>query len=242
MIFIPAIDLIDGKCVRLSQGNYDKKTQYVQDPVSAALSFQDQGARYLHIIDLDAARDPLRGNKKVIEKIVRAVRVPIQVGGGVRSRNDVRLLLNMGVERVILGTALVRNTEHVDELLSEFGEKLVAGIDAKNGMVRVSGWTEGSDLSALQVGRTVKRMGFSLIIYTDISKDGMLEGPNIDGIRRMVKETGLPLIAAGGVSSLEDIKVVKTLEPLGVRGVISGKAIYEGKLSVKDACNLLKNS
>jgi phosphoribosylformimino-5-aminoimidazole carboxamide ribotide isomerase len=242
MLFIPAIDLIDGKCVRLSQGNYDKKTQYVQDPITAALSFQDQGARYLHIIDLDAARDPETGNKRVIEKIVRAVSIPIQVGGGVRGRDRIELLLNMGVERVILGTVLVRNAEIVEEFLPEFGEKLVAGIDAMNGIVRVSGWAEKSQLTALQVGRRVKRMGFSLIIYTDISKDGMLDGPNIDGIRRMVEETGLPLIAAGGISSLEDITAVKNLEPLGVRGVISGKAIYEGKLSVKDACKLLKNN
>jgi phosphoribosylformimino-5-aminoimidazole carboxamide ribotide isomerase len=242
MLFIPAIDLIDGKCVRLSQGNYEKKTQYVQDPVSAAISFQDQGARYLHIIDLDAARDPQTGNKRVIERIVHAVSIPIQVGGGVRGRDEVKLLLNMGVKRVILGTILVRNAEFVEELLPEFGDKLVAGIDAKNGVVKVSGWSENGDLTALQVGRMAKRMGVSLIIYTDISKDGMLEGPNIGGIRRMVEETGLPLIAAGGISSLKDIKAVKTLEPLGVKGVISGKAIYEGKISVKDACELVNNN
>ena len=240
MIFIPAIDLIEGKCVRLEQGNYLKKAQYSQGPVDAALSFQGQGARCIHIVDLDAAKGEGHENRGVIGKIVKSVDIPVQVGGGVRDRESITALLNLGIERVILGTIIVKNESYTRELVEEFGSRLAAGIDARDGIVRTSGWTEKSDLTALALGQIVKNTGFSLIIYTDIAKDGMLEGPDIEGIKKMAFRTGIPVIASGGISGIEDIKAVKDLEEFGVSGVIAGKAIYEGRISIREAGRILQ--
>lgn len=240
MIFIPAIDLIEGKCVRLEKGSFLKKVQYPENPVDTALSFQDQGARLIHVIDLDAAKDREQNNRDLIGKIAGSVSIPVQVGGGVRHKKNITALLDLGIERVILGTVIVKNPSYTEELIEEFGSRLVAGIDAKNGIVRISGWTEKSSLSAFELGRTVKNMGFSHIIYTDISRDGMLEGPDIIGVKKMALQTGLEVIASGGISSIEDIIAVKHLEESGVVGVISGKAIYEGRISVKEACRVLQ--
>lgn len=241
MIFIPAIDIIEGKCVRLEKGNYQKKIQYAESPVDTARSFQDQGARLIHIIDLDAAKGQAQKNRDLIGKIAGSVDIPVQVGGGVRHRNNITALFDLGIERVILGTIIVKNPSYTEELVGEFGSRLAAGIDAENGIVRISGWTEESVLSSFELGQTVKKMGFSIIIYTDISKDGMLEGPDITGTKKMALQTGLEVIASGGISSIEDIKAVKHLEESGVVGIISGKAIYEGRISVKEACEVLLN-
>jgi phosphoribosylformimino-5-aminoimidazole carboxamide ribotide isomerase len=240
MIFIPAIDLIDGQCVRLLQGDYSKKTEYSQDPVGIAQSFENQGAKYIHIVDLDAAQGGSKNNRNVIKKVVSALKIPVQVGGGVRDRSKIVSLLDIGVDRVILGTIIVKAETMVSKLVSEFKEKIVAGIDAQNGIVRISGWTEGTGLKAVSVGKLVKEMGFSLIIYTDISRDGMMKGPNLQEVKRMSLETGLPLIASGGVSNLDDLKKLKPLESHGVIGVIAGKAIYENNLSVSDAVRVLE--
>ena len=206
MYFIPAIDLIDGRCVRLLRGNYSKKTEYSNDPVGVAQSFEDQGAKYIHIVDLDAVKGGSKNNRSVIQKVVRALKIPVQVGGGVRDRSKIISLLDIGVDRVILGTIIVKAETMVSELVSEFREKIVAGIDAQNGIVRISGWTEGTGLNAVSVGKRVREMGFSLIIYTDISRDGMMGGPNLQEVKRMSLETGLPLITSGGVSDLDDLK------------------------------------
>jgi phosphoribosylformimino-5-aminoimidazole carboxamide ribotide isomerase len=227
MIFIPAIDLIEGRCVRLLQGDYRMKMEYSGDPVKTALSFFNQGAGYLHIVDLDAARGGGAQNRTVI-------------GGGVRTRDDVVRLLDAGVERIILGTVVVKSPETVSGLIGEFGSKLAAGIDAREGMVKISGWTEEAGISANRLGVRARELGFSLVVYTDITRDGMMEGPNLEGIRIMAQETGLPVIAAGGVSGIEDVIALKSLEPYGVKGVISGKAIYEGALSVREACGILR--
>jgi phosphoribosylformimino-5-aminoimidazole carboxamide ribotide isomerase len=201
--------------------------------------FQKEGARYLHIVDLDAARDVRTGNRELIRKMVEAVDIPVQVGGGVRDRSDVQQLLDSGVERVILGTIIVKNESRVRDLVSEFDKRLVAGIDARDGVVRVSGWTEGSSLSSIDLGLKVRDMGFTLIIYTDISRDGMLDGPDVEGIRDMARTTGLPVIAAGGISTMDDLRKIKPLENAGVSGVISGKAVYEGRIGVREACGVL---
>jgi phosphoribosylformimino-5-aminoimidazole carboxamide ribotide isomerase len=240
MLFLPAIDLIDGSCVRLLQGCYEKKTMYDQDPVATAMSFEDQGAQFLHIVDLDAARGDQTGNEKVIQKIAKSITIPVEVGGGVRDRQKIRLLLDLGVSRVIIGTLLVRDESRTKELVDEFKEKLVAGIDAKKGVIMVSGWTQEGGLPAAEVGKRARDMGFSLIIYTDISKDGMLAGPNLLEVKTMAVETGVPVIASGGIADIGDIKKVKTLEMYGVSGVIAGKAIYEGRLSVREACKVLQ--
>ena len=240
MLFIPAIDIIDGRCVRLEQGDYEKEKRYDHDPVDQALLFQDQGAGYIHVIDLDAAKGAGRENRQVIKKIAASVSVPIEVGGGVRKRDDIAALLDLGVERVILGTIIVKDEPFSMDMAEEFGPRLAAGIDARDGYVRVSGWLEGSSLEAVALGCRVKDMGFGLIIYTDISKDGMLEGPDLEGVKNMAQETGLPVIASGGVSCIEDIKTLKELEQYGVTGMISGKAIYEGRISVEEACRVLQ--
>jgi len=239
MIFLPAIDLIDGKCVRLSQGDYKKKTLYSNDPAGIARSFQDHGAGYIHIVDLDAAKNTGRNNIDTIGKIIQSISIPVEVGGGIRSRDRAAMLFDIGVSRVILGTVIVKNSGAASEIVEEFGVKVAAGIDARDGYVRISGWAEGSGIKAVHLGKKVRDMGFSLVVYTDIARDGMLEGPNIEGIRTMATETGLPVIAAGGISNLHDIRAVKALEKDGVVGVISGKALYEGTLSVAEACRLL---
>jgi phosphoribosylformimino-5-aminoimidazole carboxamide ribotide isomerase len=248
VIFIPAIDLIGGGCVRLLQGDFSKEVRYPRDPVETALAFRDEGARQIHVVDLDAARgaegDDLSLNFDVIGKIALKAGIPIEVGGGVRGgprgRDRVKALLDAGVKWVILGTVLVKDPAETGKLLREFEGRLVAGIDARDGVLRVAGWTESGGIQALEAGRSAKGMGFSRITYTDIARDGMLEGPNLDEIKAMAVETGLPVTASGGVSSLEDLVRLKTLEPFGVTGAIAGKAIYEGKLSVRDACRLLR--
>jgi phosphoribosylformimino-5-aminoimidazole carboxamide ribotide isomerase len=241
LLFIPAIDLIEGKCVRLSQGDYGQRKEYEHDPAERARYFRDQGASYLHIVDLDAAREPGINNRETIRRIVEQVDVPVEVGGGVRSREDVQELLDMGVDRCILGTVIVKRGELVEALVEEYGKRVVAGIDAREGMVRISGWTEGSGITALELGKRVRDIGFSLIVYTDISRDGMLGGPNVEAIEAMIAKTGLPLVAAGGISSMEDLQKIKALGNSRIRGVISGKAIYEGRISVREACSLLQN-
>jgi phosphoribosylformimino-5-aminoimidazole carboxamide ribotide isomerase len=241
MIFIPAIDLISGKCVRLAQGDYGRKTEYTEDPVETARSFEEQGAGYIHIVDLDAAKGEGKQNRDTIKRIAGAVGVPVQVGGGVRGRKDVLRLLDMGVHRMVLGTIVVKSPDAVGELVLEFGERLVAGIDAREGMVKVSGWTQDAGIEAIDLGLRVKDLGFSLIVLTDITRDGMMEGPNLDGVRKMARTTGLPIIVAGGVSRIEDVMALKAIEEEGVEGVISGRAIYEGTLSVREACRLLSD-
>jgi phosphoribosylformimino-5-aminoimidazole carboxamide ribotide isomerase len=241
MLFIPAIDLIDGQCVRLERGDYGQRTRYDRDPIETAVLFQQEGARYLHIVDLDAAKNSARHNRHPIGRIIAAVDMPVQVGGGVRDREGVEELFDLGVDRIILGTMIVKDQALAGELVSRHGSRLAAGIDARDGMVRVSGWTEGSDLSAMELAERAKDMGFSLIIYTDIERDGMLEGPNVTGIHEMAKHTGIPLVAAGGISRMADLASIRILEQAGVVGVISGKAIYEGLISVREACTLLQS-
>jgi phosphoribosylformimino-5-aminoimidazole carboxamide ribotide isomerase len=238
MLFIPAIDILDGRCVRLEQGDFGKEKRYSRDPADLALSFQDRGARYIHVVDLDAAKGGGRENREVIRRIVTSVSVPVEVGGGVRSRDTAAALLDIGVDRVILGTIIVRDEMLSAKMAGEFGSGIAAGIDARDGSVKISGWTEGGGVGALELGLKVKEMGFGLIIYTDISRDGMLKGPDKEGVKNMALRTGLPVIASGGISSIDDVKAVRELEPHGVVGMISGKAIYEGRISVEVACRI----
>lgn len=239
MLFIPAIDIMNEKCVRLTQGDYTQKREYSQDPVEMARLFQDQGARFIHVVDLDAARDEGEGNISVIQKIVRAVDIPAEVGGGIRSREKVVDLLDMGVERVVLGTLIIKNQSSVRDLVEEFGQKVVAGIDAKEGFMQISGWREGSGICVEEAIRIVKYLGFSLMIYTDVERDGMLQGPNTEQIKRVASISELPIIVGGGISSIEDLRTLRALKEYGVVGVISGKAVYEGRFSVNQACELL---
>ncbi|NLM37904.1 MAG: 1-(5-phosphoribosyl)-5-[(5-phosphoribosylamino)methylideneamino]imidazole-4-carboxamide isomerase [Firmicutes bacterium] len=236
MIVFPAIDLKDGQCVRLVQGQADRKTVYADQPEEIARRFAREGAAWLHVVDLDGAFSGLSRNLKSIERIAGAVDLPFQVGGGLRSRADVKRILDLGAARVIIGTKAVSAPEFVKELLAEFGpEKIILGIDARDGRVAVEGWVSTVPLAAEDFGAAMRELGVTTAIFTDISRDGLLTGPNIMATRRMAEKTGLQIIASGGVSSLQDIRELKKLEAVGVSGVVIGKALYDGAFSLAEA-------
>lgn len=235
MDVIPAIDLLEGRCVRLYQGDYDRSQVFNDNPTDVARQWVEQGASRLHIVDLDGAKAGKPVNTKTIEAIVRAVSVPVQVGGGLRDRMGVTQLLNIGVERVILGTAAVEDHALVKQLCQEFSGKIVVGIDARNGLVATRGWLETSDVQATELAQQMSQLGAAAIIYTDIHRDGTLSGPNLDALRELARSISIPIIASGGVSSVTDLLSLLALEPLGVRGVIVGRALYTGDISLKEA-------
>ena len=233
MIIYPAIDLKDGQCVRLVQGRKEDKTVYSDSPASQARAFEAQGAEYLHIVDLDGAFEGGPRNLQAIQAIAAAVKIPFQVGGGLRTRADVERLLAIGASRVIIGTRAVKSPGFMEELLGCFGpDKIVVGIDARDGMVAVEGWVEKSSLRAIDFGLTMRQSGIEKAVFTDVSRDGLLEGPNLASIEEMTRHSGLKIIASGGVSSVENIIALKEMESLGVSGAIIGKALYEGKISL----------
>jgi len=242
MIIYPAIDLKDGQCVRLVQGRAEDKTVYSDSPEKAAAAFARMGAGYLHVVDLDGAFSGSPKNAAAIAAIAAAVNIPFQVGGGLRSMDDVKMMLELGAARVIIGTKAVKSPDFLKELLEQFGtEKIVLGIDARDGMAAVEGWVQTSSISAVQLGRDMKKIGAELCVYTDISRDGLLSGPNLQAIREMAEQTGLKIIASGGVSSLENINDLKALEKSGVAGAIIGKALYDGKIDLTEALAAARN-
>lgn len=230
MIVFPAIDIRDGKCVRLIQGRADQQTIYFEDPVEVALLWQSQGAPYLHVIDLDGAFGQSRKNRGVIGDIAKRCKIPIQVGGGVRSLEDAKELLAMDVDRIIVGTAAIKNPKLLEQMLSLYREKVVVSLDCLNGFVQVEGWTDGSTINAFEFAQSLKKKGVETIVYTDISKDGMLEGPNFDQLSQ-IQESGLNVIASGGISTINDVIKVKNM---GIYGVIVGKALYEQRINLKE--------
>lgn len=232
MTIYPAIDIIDGACVRLVRGDYSQKTKYADNPLEVALKWQEQGGKFLHIVDLDGAKSGNTPNFEIIKSIAKNLCIPIEIGGGVRDEGTVKKYLDCGVRRVILGTSAVKDTELLKELADTYGDRIVVGIDAKDGMVAVNGWEEVSSVSAVDFGIKVSQMGVKTIIYTDIATDGMLKGPNLKAMEEMAKAVNADVVASGGVSSVED---VKNLKKTGVEGVIIGKALYTGKISIKDA-------
>ncbi|MBL8025770.1 MAG: 1-(5-phosphoribosyl)-5-[(5-phosphoribosylamino)methylideneamino]imidazole-4-carboxamide isomerase [Fibrobacteres bacterium] len=235
MFFIPAIDLMGGKCVRLIKGEKNARTDYSDDPAGTALEFEKAGAKWIHVVDLDGAFEGVRKNSSTIMRIVNSVKVPIEVGGGVRTIEDVRTLLELGVSRVIIGTAAVNNPTLVETAVRRFGrERIAVGIDARDGMVAVKGWIEETEMTAVDLGKRMKSLGVVTVIYTDINRDGMLGGPNIQETLRFANKTGLSVIVSGGVHSIDDIKAVAAEKSPLVVGCISGKAIYEGKFSVAE--------
>ncbi len=236
MIIFPAIDLKEGQCVRLVQGRREDKTVYSNSPGEMARSFEQQGAQYLHVVDLDGAFEGEPRNLQAIAEIAAAIKIPFQVGGGLRTRADVARLLELGASRVIIGTRAVHNPLFMQELLEEYGpERILLGIDAHDGMVAMEGWLEKSTLDAFKFGQTMGHLGVKTAVYTDIARDGLLQGPNLPAIEQMVRSSGLNIIASGGVSTVENITALKELEPLGLVGAIVGKALYEGKISLADA-------
>ncbi|NEQ81425.1 MAG: 1-(5-phosphoribosyl)-5-[(5-phosphoribosylamino)methylideneamino]imidazole-4-carboxamide isomerase [Moorea sp. SIO2I5] len=235
MDVIPAIDLLEEKCVRLVQGDYQRAQIFNDNPVEVAKQWVEQGASRLHVVDLDGAKLGKPVNTKAIEAIVQAVPVPVQVGGGLRSRSGVTQLLTLGVDRVIIGTAAVEDPSLVEQLCSEFPGKIVVGIDARQGWVATHGWLETSEISAIDLAEQMTQLGVTTIIYTDIHRDGTLSGPNLDALRELASHISIPVIASGGVSSITDLLSLLTLEPLGVTGVIVGRALYTGDMSLKEA-------
>lgn len=236
MIIYPAIDLKEGQCVRLVQGRAEDKTVYSQNPAQVARGFEEQGAAFLHVVDLDGAFEGRPANLDAIRAIAGAISIPFQVGGGLRTRENVLTLLQAGANRVIIGTRAVKSPEFIAELIQEFGpERIVLGVDARSGMVATEGWVETSTLKATELGRRMKELGIINAVYTDVSRDGLLQGPNLDSIREMAIGTGLKIIASGGVSSLDNIRQLKEMEALGVSGAIIGKALYEGKIILNEA-------
>lgn len=235
MIIFPAIDLRGGKCVRLIQGDFDKETIYSDDPQATALKWQSMGAKFIHVVDLDGARAGSPQNLDAIKKILNAVEIPIEVGGGIRTLDDMDKLLSLGVRRVILGSIAVENPALVKEAVQKFGDKIVVGIDARNGFVAVHGWEKSSNVKSVELAKKIVAVGVKTIIYTDISKDGMLSGVNAEDFTELAKESGAEIVASGGVKSIEDIRALKSA---GISGVIVGKAIYTGSLDLKTAIEI----
>ncbi|MEO1801878.1 MAG: 1-(5-phosphoribosyl)-5-[(5-phosphoribosylamino)methylideneamino]imidazole-4-carboxamide isomerase [Cyanobacteria bacterium J06629_2] len=235
MEVIPAIDLLDGKCVRLYQGDYDQASVFSDNPVEIARQWAAEGATRLHVVDLDGAKEGKSVNLSVIEAIARAIEIPVQVGGGLRDRQGVTRLLETGVQRAILGTVAVEKPELVTELCQEFPDQIVVGIDARDGMVATRGWLETSEVAATDLAQRMANQGAAAIIYTDIHRDGTLSGPNMEALRELAEAIKIPVIASGGVSSLTDLLSLLSLESVGVNGVIVGRAIYTGDVSLKEA-------
>lgn len=233
MRLYPAIDIKNGQCVRLRQGQFEDILVYSNSPVGVAKKWEESGASYIHLVDLDGALVGHSVNDDVIREIASTINIPIQVGGGIRTIKDIENKLNLGVSRVIIGTKAVENPMFVKEIINCFGaDKIIIGIDAKNGMVAIQGWEKLSNYNAVSLALEMKELGVKTIIYTDISKDGMLQGPNIEHTKEMVDMTGLEIIASGGVSSMIDLE---TLSKINVEGVVIGKALYENKIDLKDA-------
>ena len=232
MIIFPAIDLRGGKCVRLIQGDFDKETVYSDDPQATALKWQAMGAKFLHVVDLDGARAGSPQNISAIKNILDAVVIPIEVGGGIRTLDDVEKLLTLGVRRVILGSVAVENISLVEDAAKKFGDKIVVGIDARGGFVATHGWEKSSAVKAEELAKKIVAAGVKTIIYTDIAKDGMLSGVNAETFAELAKNSGAEIIASGGVKSIEDIRALKAAK---IAGVIVGKAIYTGTLDLAAA-------
>jgi phosphoribosylformimino-5-aminoimidazole carboxamide ribotide isomerase len=237
MQIIPAIDIKDGHCVRLYQGKYDDVTVFDHDPVAVARRWEQLGAQRIHVVDLDGAKAGRPVNAQIVFAIVRAVQVPVQLGGGLRDVGAVDSALNLGVERVILGTAAVRDPQLIADLVQRYGERMVVGVDARDGMVAAQGWTETSHIAAQDLVQRMADLGVRTIIYTDISRDGTLEGPNISATVELVRPGGPDIIASGGVARTDDLIA---LAHSGVAGVIVGKALYTGAIDLRHALGALK--
>ncbi len=238
MLIIPAIDLRGGKVVRLFQGKFNQEKVYSSDPVKTAKHWARQGAKFLHIVDLDGAKTGKPKNLESLRRIISEVGIPLEFGGGVRSIQTISNLLKLGVQRVVLGTKAASDVEFLKKAWSKFRERIIVSIDAKGGKVLTQGWNQKSSKTVLTFAKELKKIGFKQLIYTDISKDGTLTGPNILEIKKLIKETGLNIIASGGVSDLKDISNLNKLKKKGLSGVIIGKALYEGKFTLTQALKL----
>lgn len=235
MILFPAIDILDGKAVRLARGDYDASTVYDEDPVDAARRWVAAGARALHVVDLDGARSGEPVNHDQVERIVAAVLVPVQVGGGLRTPSAVQQAVSAGATRVVLGTAAYRDVDFLDEVLAEHRDRVVVSVDARNGRLATSGWTEQTDIPAEAVIDSLSRRGVRTLVYSSIERDGMLTGPDLEEVSRVAGSVRGRFIYSGGVASLADLEALAGLRQVNLMGVIVGKALYEGRVEVGDA-------
>lgn len=242
MQLIPAIDLKNGSCVRLLQGNSDKETVYSNDPAGMAVKFEESGAKRLHLVDLDGAFQGISSNISSIRSILKNVSIPVQIGGGLRTEEDIDNMIDLGVSSVIIGTMAVNLPVVLEKLLNKYtDEQIILGIDSRNRKVSIEGWKENTQIHDVEFALRWKNFGIKRVVFTDISRDGMLSGPNLVALREMAENTGLKIVASGGVSSLEDLEQLKKLEPYGVDQVISGKAIYERKIDLRKVFKCLQS-
>ena len=241
MLLIPAIDLKNGFCVRLIQGNSDKKTIYSNDPTSMAIKFEEAGAKRLHLVDLDGAFQGVGANILSIRSILKNVSIPVQIGGGMRTEEEIDNMLDLGVTSVIVGTMAVKFPDLLEKLLKKYGDgQIILGVDALDRKVLIEGWQKNTEFKDIEFALRWKNFGIKRVIYTDISRDGMLSGPNLVALREMAEHTGLKIVASGGISSMEDLNKLKNLESFGVDQVISGKAIYEKKIDIRKVFKCLQ--
>ena len=242
MLLIPAIDLKNGFCVRLLQGESDKETVYSNDPAAMAVKFEEAGAKRLHLVDLDGAFQGEGANISSICSILNNVSIPIQIGGGLRTEEDIDRMLALGVSAVIVGTMAVKHPDVLEKVLKKYtDEQIILGIDARNRKVSIEGWKESTKIQDVEFALRWKKSGIKRVVFTDISRDGMLSGPNLAALREMAEHTGLKIVASGGISSMDDLEQLKTLEPNGVDQAISGKAIYEGKIDLRKVFKCLQS-
>ncbi|WP_405378243.1 1-(5-phosphoribosyl)-5-[(5-phosphoribosylamino)methylideneamino]imidazole-4-carboxamide isomerase [Phascolarctobacterium sp.] len=240
MIIYPAIDIRGGRCVRLTEGRFDAETVFADDPAEMALKWAGMGAEWLHLVDLDGALAGEGKNLPVIKRILECVKIPVQLGGGIRNMAAIDKLLELGVTRVILGSAAVKNPALVEEACKKYPGHIAVGIDAKNGDVAIEGWGQGSGVAAVELAKKMAVYGVDKIIFTDISRDGMLSGVNAEATAALAKACGVPVIASGGVASLDDIRNLQKVAEDGIAGCIIGKAIYTGAVDLQDALALAK--
>ena len=240
MNFYPAIDIKDGKFIRLKQGRLDEVTVYGDNPVEIAKKFSEAGAKWIHVVDIDGAFKGKSINQKVILDIKKNSKTKIQVGGGIRTQESASFYLNNGIDRVVLGTIALENPKIIEQLCENYPGRIAVGIDAKKGMVATEGWSKTSTIEVGKLSKLYENIGVSCVIFTDIEKDGLMEGVSLNQLKNLLKNTKLNVIASGGVSSLDDLKKLKSLEKENLIGVISGKAIYENKFSVNKAIEILE--
>jgi phosphoribosylformimino-5-aminoimidazole carboxamide ribotide isomerase len=240
MILLPAVDIRDGRAVRLRQGDFDQETVYADDPLEAARSFVEAGARFLHVVDLDGAREGEPVNLHHVDRIVRELDVAVELGGGLRSIAAIRRALAAGALRVVLGTAAFTDPDLLEEALSAFTSRILVGVDVRGGRVSVAGWTRETQVSGEDAIRRMQQLGASRFVYTNVDRDGMLEGPDLDEVRRVSDAVRGRFLYSGGIGSLADLDALRQLRLVNLAGVISGKALYEGRFSVRDAQAVLR--
>lgn len=235
MLIIPAIDIKNGRCVRLTQGDFESEKIYSEDPAAIARQWEEQGAQMLHIVDLDGAKNGNLANLEVIKQIAQEVKIPLQVGGGIRNKEAVETLLSIGVSRVILGTVALENEDELKNILNDFASQVAVALDTKDGKLMKQGWFEDSDKSSITTALKLEDLGVKRFIYTDVVRDGTLTEPNYKEIANLTKNIVVPVIASGGISTIASIKQLKSI---GIEGLIVGKALYEGKIDLKEALNV----